>query len=252
MVLKMSNKIEDKTLLHQLLPSSIADEEIFKNAATALHTNSDTKGHLNDGLFYYLLDSASSELLDHLASQWRVGVWRDSWPVSRKRIVLKTIIKTLSHYGTKQAIIDVLASLGNGVQMKEWWETTPLGTPHTFSINIDLNIQQVKAEAIDDAVTALDLVKPVRSQYSITQGLNLLDGIQLRPAVRVCTSYRCDAEPIKTDTLTNGISLHPGIRVLTSHHVEIPDYHHVKTNVESVAHLAVRTSTISRVIFKEE
>ena len=48
----MSNKIEDKTLLHQLLPSSIADEEIFKNAATALHTNSDTKGHLNDGLFY--------------------------------------------------------------------------------------------------------------------------------------------------------------------------------------------------------
>lgn len=246
------NNIEDKNLLQQLLPSSISDEDIFKDSAKALHTDSDTKDHLNDGLFYYLLDTVKSEVLDHLAAQWRVGVWRDSWPVSRKRIVLKTIIKTLSHYGTRQAIIDVLASLGNGVQMKEWWETTPPGTPHTFSINIDLNVQQVKAEAIDDAVTALDLVKPVRSQYSITQGLNLLGGIQLRPAVRVCTSYRCGAEPIKTDTLTNGITLHSGIRVLTSHHVDLPDYHHVKADIESVAHLAVRSSTISRVIFKEE
>ena len=85
------NNIEDKNLLQQLLPSSISDEDVFKDSAKALHSDSDTKDHLNDGLFYYLLDTVKSEVLDHLASQWRVGVWRDSWPVSRKRIVLKTI-----------------------------------------------------------------------------------------------------------------------------------------------------------------
>ena len=222
MVLKMSNKIEDKTLLHQLLPSSIADEEIFKNAATALHTNSDTKGHLNDGLFYYLLDSASSELLDHLASQWRVGVWRDSWPVSRKRLVLKTIIKTLSHYGTKKAIIDVLESLGNGVQIKEWFESDPPSTPHTFQINIDLNVQQVKAEAIDDAVTALNIVKPVRSQYTVTQYLQVGTDLKMYPYRRQIVFARLKVPACPEQTVKGIANVIPMVRPLTLARIQRP------------------------------
>lgn len=246
MVLKMSNKIEDKTLLHQLLPSSIADEEIFKNAATALHTNSDTKGHLNDGLFYYLLDSASSELLDHLASQWRVGVWRDSWPVTRKRLVLKTIIKTLSHYGTKKAILDVLASLGNGAQLKEWFETTPQGKPHTFKIDIDLNVQQVKAEALDDAITALNIVKPVRSQFSVTQYYNIQAGITLHPTVRQFTFTRISFEPEKQTKFSIPTHITPAFRVLTFAHISSPDILHSKETIPIQNNIGVRALTIHR------
>lgn len=218
----MSNKIEDKTLLHLLLPSSIADEDIFKNAATALHANSDTKGHLNDGLFYYLLDSASSELLDHLASQWRVGVWRDSWSVTRKRLVLKTIIKTLSHYGTKKAILDVLASLGNGAQIKEWFESDPQGTPHTFQINIDLNVQQVKAEAIDDAVTALNIVKPVRSQYTVTQYLQIGTDLKMYPYRRQIVFARLKIPACSQQTVKGTANVIPMVRPMTLARIQRP------------------------------
>ena len=173
-------------------------------------------------LLDYLLDSASSELLDHLASQWRVGVWRDSWPVTRKRLVLKTIIKTLSHYGTKKAIIDVLESLGNGAQIKEWFEFDQPLTPHTFQINIDLNVQQVKAEAIDDAVTALNIVKPVRSQYTVTQYLQVGTDLKMYPYRRQIVFARLKVPACPEQTVKGIANVVPMVRPLTLARIQRP------------------------------
>lgn len=164
------NKSEEKTLLYVLLPSSIKNEEVFKRSALILYAGDDSKDHLNDGLFYYRLDDLDSEVLDHLAAQWHATVWRDSWDVETKREVLRSLIRTKSHLGTKGAITDVCQSLvGGSATITEWFETEPQGTPHTFivKVNQELTGSRVPSEVLADLINGINYAKPVRSQYSL-------------------------------------------------------------------------------------
>lgn len=164
-------KSEEKTLLFALLPSSIKEEPVFKHSSEALYAGDDSKDHLNDGLFYYRLDELDSATLDHLAAQWHAHVWRDSWSIDTKRAILKSLIKTKSHLGTKGAVKDVVSSLvGGNASIKEWFETTPQGTPHTFEIRVTQNISdesRVSSDVLTDLINGINYAKPVRSQYTL-------------------------------------------------------------------------------------
>ncbi|EJA5115472.1 phage tail protein I, partial [Salmonella enterica] len=69
---------------------------------------------------YGLIDGLESAVLDHLAWQWNSDTWRDNWPVSLKRSVFKSIIRTKRIKGTRAAVEDVVSSLGGVVDIKEW------------------------------------------------------------------------------------------------------------------------------------
>ena len=163
------NKSEDLTLLYTLLPSSIKNEEVFRKSALILYAGDDSKDHLNDGLFYVRLDELSSEILDHLAAQWHATVWRDSWPVDTKRAVLRSLIQTKSHLGTRSAIRNVLQSLVGNASITEWFEKDPVGIPHTFEIKVTQNFNdgRVSSEVLQDLINAINYAKPVRSQYTL-------------------------------------------------------------------------------------
>lgn len=162
-------KIEDSDLLQELIPSSIKDEQIFKDSVQALKTKDDTKGHLNDGLFYYRLDELSSDVLDHLANQWHVRVWRDSWSVELKRSILKGLIKEKRRVGSVSAVKNAIASFGSAAVLTEWWQKSPQDKPHTFEIIINQNevAGTVTSEITEDLIRTLDYTKPVRSQYQL-------------------------------------------------------------------------------------
>lgn len=74
---------------------------------------------------YSVVDNTDSVVLDHLAWQWNADTWRDSWPVSLKRSVFKSIIRTKRIKGTRAAVEDVVNSLGGEVNITEWFETSP-------------------------------------------------------------------------------------------------------------------------------
>ena len=166
------HKSEDKTLLFALLPSSIKEEPVFKHSAEALYAGDDSKDHLKDGLFYYRFDELSSDTLDHLAAQWHAHVWRDSWNIETKRHVLRSLIQTKSHLGTKGAIKEVLAGIvgSQASSIKEWFEMEPQGTPHTFEIRVEQNLSNsstISSDVLNDLIRALNYAKPVRSQYTL-------------------------------------------------------------------------------------
>lgn len=165
------NKLDDDDVLTALEPSSIKNDPTVKNLTAVLNKrNTALCEHLNDALFLYRLDSLSSETLDHLAKQWSVAVWRDTWPLSLKRSTLKATIQVKTHLGTVSAIKSVLSSFGSSALIKEWWEQSPEGTPHTFEITINQkNLEgTISSETTTDLIKTIDSTKPVRSQYTLT------------------------------------------------------------------------------------
>ncbi len=160
------NKAEENTLLYTLLPSSIKNEEVFKKASLALYKNDDSKSHLNDGFFYARLDEVKGDTLDHLAKQWHVLVWRDSWDDATKRNVLRSTIQSLRILGTKAAIINVLSGLNGRAELTEWYEMSPQGTPHTFKVDVYQEAGFISEDTFSDLVRMINQAKPVRSQYT--------------------------------------------------------------------------------------
>lgn len=153
------------------LPSSLSKDKNFQ----AFSTLSDAAlqeiiPHVDDGILLASIDVLASNVLDHMAAQWRAKVWRDSWPVDVKRQVLKALIKDKSRQGTLAAVKSAVSSIGSAAFIKEWWQMQPEGKPHTFNITID----QTELEGIASEDLLLDLkrlvddAKPVRSQYTFT------------------------------------------------------------------------------------
>ena len=68
----------------------------------------------------------------------------------------KDQLETLTDYlnlihflkGTRKGLELVLSLLGIIAEIREWWEETPQGEPHTFSLDIDFNLGNVKRDTV--------------------------------------------------------------------------------------------------------
>jgi phage tail P2-like protein len=116
-----------------------------------------------------------------------VDTWDSTWPEHTKRSVVASAIPVARLKGTKKAVSDALASLGAGAVMVEWFEKSPAGTPHTFTVNIVSNDTSVAMQAA--MVSEIDRTKPLRSHYDIVFGVAAEGDINIvgifRPAVFV-------------------------------------------------------------------
>lgn len=127
-------------------------------------------------LIYTSIDALSSGILDHLAAQYDVAVWRDDWPDNVKRSVLKTAIADKSRKGTVASVKNSLSSLWSAVSIKEWWQYG--GAPHTFKIFVAQSKIEghVAADVQEDILAAVDDAKPARSLYDFII-VQPLDGV---------------------------------------------------------------------------
>lgn len=124
---------------------------------------------------YGLIDGLESAVLDHLAWQWNSDTWRDNWPVSLKRSVFKSIIRTKRIKGTRAAVEDVVSSLGGVVDIKEWFEQSPRGEPYTASIVASINDFDgavPSKEMLDDVIRSIKYAKSARTLYSFSQAID--------------------------------------------------------------------------------
>lgn len=142
------------------------------------------------------IDELSSQELDHIAWQFDSKVWRDSWPLHLKQSVIRTIISEKSKKGTLSAVKKAVESLGSAVIIREWWQTSPMGTPHTFTVTLSVNEipGQVSAQTQADLMLRIDDVKPVRSHYTLSVATQANGGLNLSNGVRVATFARLKFE----------------------------------------------------------
>lgn len=183
-------KTIDNISLKDTIPDSIGKDEQVKAAIKAIDPKLQGVAISTDASYIYSnIDKLSSLALDHLALQYDVDAWRDSWDIAMKRSVLKTAIMDKRKKGTLSAVREAVSSLGGSATIREWWQSNPKGTPHTFTINVSLpKIDGVLGEQMqDDLIALIDGAKPARSHYSFVLNTSLSGTISAIGFVRTLT-----------------------------------------------------------------
>lgn len=185
--------------LSDLLPGSIAQDDNVRHSAEALDKQLlDMTSAVDLPSIYVSIDRLTSTQLDHVAYGWDASVWRDSWPVSMKRSVLKNVVREKRKKGTLRAVKDAVASIGSAATIKEWWQQEPKGTPHTFEIQATLgNIEgTLDSEMQEDLFALIDDAKPVRSHYTFVLVRQLQGGMGVDGYLRPVAYSRIRSEEV--------------------------------------------------------
>jgi hypothetical protein len=95
-----------------------------------------------------------------------------------------------------------MAALGVKIDLQEWWETSPQGTPHTFSLtayanaNLSHHSEPVLSERLYRALRkVVDATKPVRSHYEMTVAADFAQSLVLKDAMTAVTVGRLGIAP---------------------------------------------------------
>lgn len=215
-------KTLDDVKLSDLLPDSLSKDKVISAAAEAIDPQLKAISEKVDiPSIYANIDNLPSLVLDHLAVQYDVTVWRDSWPLTLKRSVLKTAISDKRKKGTVSAVKSALASISSAAEIVEWWQTNPKGQPHTFTIFATQSKIEgvVDAEMQEDLFALIDDAKPLRSHYSFILQDNLNGGINISGCMRVLTYASVRASGTITEDVTGAMGIVAGVRPIIKRHL---------------------------------
>lgn len=106
-------------------------------------------------------DRCPAHLLPYLAWAFSVDRWDPSWPVATKRAVIEQAFYVHRKKGTISALRRVVEPLGYLLEVIEWWETNPEGTPGTFALRIGVLETGITDEMYQELERLIDDAKPV-------------------------------------------------------------------------------------------
>lgn len=142
-----------------------------------------------------------ANLLPWLAWSLSVDSWKSYWNDTVKRNRVRAAIDIARHRGTAKSISDVTEAFGGHVTIREWWETTPKGKPHTFELVITIAGEggtEASAQYVDDVIAEVNRAKPARSHFTFTQGVQVSGGVGViataRPLAYARLLMTCGAE----------------------------------------------------------
>lgn len=145
-------------------------------------------------------DTCPSELLAWLAYSLSIDTWKPYWSDAIKRERIRQAIAIQRSKGTADSVRAVVRSFGGSVELREWFQTSPPGTPHTFELWLTLSGAggaEATAAFVDDVINEVARTKPVRSHFTFTQGASAAGSIGVagyaRPAVYRRLSLTADA-----------------------------------------------------------
>lgn len=140
-------------------------------------------------------DSALPAVLPFLAYGLSIDNWSPEWPEAIKRERIRRAIEIQRRKGTVASVRAVVASLGGAIALREWWQTTPRGAPHTFDMVLSVGSiagASPSAAYIDSVIEEIRRTKPVRSHFAFTLAIDATGGIGLVAAARPAVYARLD------------------------------------------------------------
>lgn len=181
--------------LYELVPESIRDDADVKAAIEAI--DGELKAVSNLCMLpaiFSRIDELDGNVLDHLAWQFNSKVYRDTWPVELKRSVVKSIITIKSKNGTRSAVERSLAVLGSAATIREWFEMTPRGRPHSFDITVSVNnaLGQTTQEVLESIRLNINDTKSARSTYTLSLALQAQGDVGVAGTARAVAYARLD------------------------------------------------------------
>jgi phage tail P2-like protein len=109
----------------------------------------------------YNPDTCPLELLPYLAWAFSVDRWDSQWPETAKRSAIRSAYFIHSRKGTIGALRRVVEPLGYLIEVSEWWETIPLGTPGTFMLEVGVLDTGITEEMYLELAALIDDAKPL-------------------------------------------------------------------------------------------
>lgn len=138
-------------------------------------------------------DTCPAELLPWLAWTLGVSAWKPYWSDTVKREQIRQAVEVHRHRGTVQAVRRVVTSFGAALSLREWWESSPVGAPHSFAITLNVNDSSDRsADLQQDIIDEITRVKPARSYFTLTLGINASGGLGLQGVSRFAVYRRLD------------------------------------------------------------
>lgn len=111
-------------------------------------------------------DTCPADLLPWLASWLSVDTWDVSWTEAQKRAVCKASISVHRKKGTVGSVREILQATAADVNLVEWWQETPRGTPHTFRLDVEIEDRGIDEATLQSVERQVTSVKPVRSHFT--------------------------------------------------------------------------------------
>lgn len=111
-----------------------------------------------------------ANLLPWLAWGMSVDEWNPDWSEQQKRDLIAASVDIHRKKGTIGAVKAVARSFNRNILIKEWWQETPAGVPHTFRITLSTGSASIEVQS--SVQKAIEQVKPVRSYMIVDQFSN--------------------------------------------------------------------------------
>lgn len=132
-------------------------------------------------------DRCPLSLLPYLAWALSVDRWDQKWSEKTKRAVIKASFFVHKRKGTINAIRRAVEPLGYLIELIEWWQTAPMGTPGTFALKLGVLETGITEEMYLEVERLIDDAKPVsrhltglaislETQGNLNVGVSLYDG----------------------------------------------------------------------------
>lgn len=120
----------------------------------------------------YNPQTCPAHLLYHLAWTWSVDRWDENWSESVKRAAISASFYIHQHKGTIGAIRRAVEPLGYLIDVQEWWQTVPQGTPGTFALKVGVLDTGITEEMYQELTSLIDDAKPV-SRHMLELAISL-------------------------------------------------------------------------------
>ena len=97
--------------------------------------------------------------LPWLAWALSVDVWDNTWSEAIKRSVIAKALQVHALKGTRGALDKALSAQGFGVAIREWWQTSPQGSPNTYTATLTVTERPLNDKEIILAERTFNVTK---------------------------------------------------------------------------------------------
>lgn len=134
-------------------------------------------------------DNCPVHLLAWLAWERSVDVYKESWTTTQKRAAIRNSPAIHRRKGTVTAIKAAIESVGGtGVELIEWWQQSPTGTPGTFTVTVTPAAGATNTKTFQtDLLAAINAANRISAHFSIQAGASGAATLSVTAAARALT-----------------------------------------------------------------
>lgn len=198
-----------------LLPPSATHQEVALSQATA--RLADPAPHCRQ---MWNPTTCPPAHLPWLAWALSVDEWDTAWSDAQKRAAIEASYTVHRHKGTVGAVRTALSALGYSIELSEWYQWTPTGTPYTFGVLGELDDRGLVPGMYEQIERVALATKNVRSWLAWIRLRRTVDGAFYVGGTTICAET-IEIQPYQLTEIESTGPFYVGGAVITTETIEV-------------------------------